>query len=169
MNLTRSIILVIFGTTLLLLAVRRLRRYRLKERYALLFLLLGLPFFVLAVWPSLIELWASRLQMNYGTLMLLCVSTFLFLIVFELLTIVSQQDQRISTLAQLVGILLEKQKDKDRQAADAQHEVEAHPPTGEESPHHPVLELPPLQSPVPLSKRAVTIKPPQPATHSSQR
>ena len=88
MNLTRSIILVIFGTTLLLLAVRRLRRYRLKERYALLFLLLGLPFFVLAAWPRLIELWASRLQMSYGTLMLLCVSTFLFLIFFIKLNIV---------------------------------------------------------------------------------
>jgi hypothetical protein len=30
--------------------------------------------------------------------------------VFELLTIVSVQDQKITTLAQLVGILMEKQK-----------------------------------------------------------
>jgi hypothetical protein len=35
--------------------------------------------------------------------------------VFELLTIVSLQDQKISTLAQLVGILMEKQKLAERE------------------------------------------------------
>lgn len=47
----RSLILVIFGGSLLLLAVRRLKQFKLKERYTLLFLMLGLPFLVLAVWP----------------------------------------------------------------------------------------------------------------------
>jgi hypothetical protein len=38
------------------------------------------------------------------------VAGFLTVMVFELLTIVSLQDQKITTLAQLVGILMEKQK-----------------------------------------------------------
>ena len=114
MNLIRSLILVAFGGTLLLLALRRLRSYKLKERYALLFLFLGLPFLVLAVWGNGIVWLAHLLHMEYFTVMLLCVSTFLILTVFELLTIVSQQDSKISTLAQMVGILVEKQKQLDQ-------------------------------------------------------
>ena len=102
--------LATFGTLLLLLAIHRLRTYRLKERYALLFLLIGLPFVGLAFWPQGVAWMAARLGIQYNTLSLICVSVFLFLIVFELLTIVSVQDQKINALAQLVAILMEKQK-----------------------------------------------------------
>lgn len=110
MNLFRSLFLVTFGGSLLLLAVLRLRTYKLKERYALLFLLIGLPFVLLAIRPDAVGWMAARLQIHYTTLALIGVSVFLFLIVFELLTIVSVQDQKINSLAQLVGILMEKQK-----------------------------------------------------------
>jgi hypothetical protein len=95
---------------LLFLAVLRLRRYRLKERYALVFLLLGLPFFVLAAWPNAVGRIADVLDMDYRTITTLGVAGVLGLMVFELLTIVSVQDQKITALAQLVGILMEKQK-----------------------------------------------------------
>ena len=109
-NLFRSLFLVAFGGTLLLLAIRRLRTYRLRERYALLFVLIGLPFLGLAFWPDGVGWMAERLKIQYNTLALIGVSVFLFLVVFELLTIVSVQEQKITTLAQLVGILMEKQK-----------------------------------------------------------
>ena len=51
-----------------------------------------------------------------GRKALIGVSVFLFFIVFELLSIVSVQDQKITALAQLVGILMEKQK-----LADPEH------------------------------------------------
>ncbi len=106
---------MIFGGTLLLLAVRRLKQFKLKERFTLLFLLLGLPFLILAVWPRGVEYLAGITHINQQTVMLLCVSIFLILIVFELLTIVSVQDQKITTLAQMVGILMEHQRLVDRQ------------------------------------------------------
>lgn len=115
LNWFRSGILVVLGATLLLLAIRRLRSYRLKERYALLFLFLALPFLLLAVWPGVLDYLAELLHISYTSVMLLCVSTFLILTVFELLTIVSQQDRKISTLAQMVGILMEKQKQQESQ------------------------------------------------------
>jgi hypothetical protein len=105
----------VFGASLLLLAVRRLRQYKLKERYALLFLFLGCPFLVLAIWPNGVGYAARLLDMDYRTVTLLCVSAFLILVVFQLLTIVSIQDQKITTLAQLVGILMEKQATLDRE------------------------------------------------------
>src|SRR5437588_10901225 len=100
---------MIFGGSLSLLAVRRLRRYRLKERYALLFLVAGFPFLALAVFPHGIY-WIGQLMgiQEPSTVMILCVSIFLILMVFELLTIVSVQDQKITTLAQMVGILNER-------------------------------------------------------------
>ena len=106
----KSLILLILGGSLFTLAVRRLRQYKLKERYALVFLLLGLPFALLAAWPNAVGYFADLLDMDYRTITLLCVAGFLTLMVFELLTIVSVQDQKITTLAQHVGILMERQK-----------------------------------------------------------
>ncbi|HZL34557.1 MAG TPA: DUF2304 domain-containing protein [Tepidisphaeraceae bacterium] len=105
-----------FGGILLLLAVLRLRRYKLKERYALFFVLIALPFLGLAVWPGAVGWIAEKLNIQYTTFALICVSFFLFLIVFELLSIVSVQDQKITALAQLVGILMEREK-----LADPEH------------------------------------------------
>ena len=106
----KSLILLLLGGSLFTLAVRRLRQYKLKERYALVFLLLGLPFALLAAWPNAVGQIAYLLDMDYRTVTLLCVATFLTVMVFELLTIVSVQDQKITALAQHVGILMEKQK-----------------------------------------------------------
>ena len=92
------------------MAVLRLRKYKLKERYTILFLLIGTPFLLLAVRPDTVGWLAKRLDIQYPTFALICVSAFLFLIVFELLSIVSVQDQKITALAQLVAILMEKQK-----------------------------------------------------------
>jgi hypothetical protein len=110
LNIFQNLFLLTFGGLLLLLAIRRLRTYRLKERYALLFLLIGLPFVGLAFWPGGVAWVANHvLGIQYNTFALICVSVFLFLAVFELLTIVSLQDQKITALAQLVAILMEKQ------------------------------------------------------------
>jgi hypothetical protein len=114
-NTIRGLILVAFGGTLCLLAVRRLKQFKLKERFALLFLLLGLPFLVLAVWPRGVEYLANITHIEHTTVELLCVSIFVILVIFELLTIVSVQDQKITTLAQMVGILMEHQQLVDRQ------------------------------------------------------
>lgn len=103
------IILICFGTTVLLVAVRRMRAYRLKERHMILFTLMGLPFLVLAIWPAGVGWVALRLGVEYHTVSVLCIAAFLILMVFELLTIVSLQERKIATLAQIVGILMEKQ------------------------------------------------------------
>jgi hypothetical protein len=110
MNLLRSLILIAFGGLILLLTVRRLSQYKLKERYALIFLFTGLPFLILAFLPDAMGKLAEWIQIDYRTLMLLGISAFLLLMVFELLSIVSQQDRKITTLAQMVGILMEKRE-----------------------------------------------------------
>jgi hypothetical protein len=100
---------------MLLLAIRRLNQYKLKERYTLVFVLIGLPFLALAVWPNAVGRVAVLLGIDYRSITLLCVTAFFLLMVLELLTIVSQQDRKITALAQMVGILMAKQEDLLRQ------------------------------------------------------
>jgi hypothetical protein len=109
------------GGTLLVLAIRRLRQFRLRERYALVFVLIALPFIVLAFWQEGVAWMAERLRVQYNTFAIICIAVFLFLAVFELLTIVSVQDRKITTLTQLVGILMQKQGLNDRLVRDDPH------------------------------------------------
>lgn len=107
-DLLKSLILLGFGATMLLLALYRLRTYRLKERYALMLCLVGAPFLVLAFWQNAVGNIAEMLGIQYTTFSLLCVTAFLFVMIIELLTIVSVQEQKINTLSQMVGLLMEK-------------------------------------------------------------
>ena len=107
------LILLAFGGTVLAMALRRLRAYRLKERHILLFLLAGVPFLILAMWPPAIGWLAGKLQIDYHTASLLCVMAFLILMLFEIFTIVSLQERKIATLAQIIGIMMEKQRMSD--------------------------------------------------------
>jgi hypothetical protein len=108
------IILLCFGTTVLFVAVRRMRTYRLKERHMLMFILTGLPFLALSIWPAGLWWISKQLHIDYHTVSMLCIAAFLILVIFEMLTIISLQDRRISTLAQIVGIMMEKEGITDR-------------------------------------------------------
>ncbi len=108
--MTLTLILLAIGNVVLLLAVRSLRRQRLKERYALLFGAVGIPFLALAAWPDAIGYVADRLGIEYQTVLLLAVTAFFLLMNFNLLSIVSVQERRINCLAQIVAILSQSQK-----------------------------------------------------------
>jgi uncharacterized protein DUF2304 len=109
MTILRNLIVLAIGATLLLMAIRSLRAERIKERYALIFVLTGLPFLLLALWRDAVGYLAEFLQIDYRTLALLGVTAFFMLMTFKLLSIVSVQERRITTLAQHVGILMHKQ------------------------------------------------------------
>ena len=106
MILPRTIILFVFGTALLFFAVRSLRAQRLKERYALLMCVTGLPFLVLAVWPDGIVWLSETLDIEKPATMVLGLGVFVLLMVFKLLSIVSVQERQIQRLTQALGILM---------------------------------------------------------------
>ena len=107
----RSLVLALYGGTLLFFAVRSLRAQRLKERYVVVLILTGLPFLLLAVWPNAITRLAQLMSVPYHTVMILLVTGFLLVQLFELLSIISTQERRIASLAQMVGILTEKYRE----------------------------------------------------------
>jgi len=91
--------------------------------------MIGFPFILLAWWPLGIQWISEQLRIDPRTFMLLAITGFLLLAVFELLTIVSQQDRKITTLAQTVGILMEEQASAKQRANHkaATSAVEARP------------------------------------------
>lgn len=101
----RTLFLLAYGSLLLSLAFRRLRQNRLKERYVLIFAIVGLPFLLLAVWPDGIVFVSELLAIEKATLLVLSLAAFVLLMLFELLTIVSVQDQKITALAQEIALL----------------------------------------------------------------
>ncbi|MEZ6190335.1 MAG: DUF2304 domain-containing protein [Phycisphaerales bacterium] len=109
MIILRNLIVLALGATILLMAIRSLRAGRLKERYALIFVLTGLPFLVLAMWRDGVGYIAQWLDIDYRTLALIGVTTFFMLMIFKLLSIVSVQERRLTTLAQNMSILMQKQ------------------------------------------------------------
>ncbi len=109
MIILRNLIVLTIGAVILFMALRSLRAGRLKERYAIIFVLTGLPFLVLALWRDGVGYVAELLDIDYRTLALLGVTTFFMLMIFKLLSIVSVQERRITSLAQHVGILMQKQ------------------------------------------------------------
>jgi hypothetical protein len=106
--MTLTLILLAIGNTLLLMAIRSLRVQRLKERHALLFVAVGVPFLALAVWPDAIGRLSGWLGIEYQTVLLLAVTTFFLVLNFNLLSIVSIQERRITSLAQMVAIMAQK-------------------------------------------------------------
>lgn len=103
----RTIILLTYGLGLIFLALRSLRAQRLRERYVLLFVGIGLPFLILSLWPDGIVWLSTTLRIEKATLLVLLVAGFLILVVFELLSIVSVHERKIATLTQLTAILVE--------------------------------------------------------------
>ena len=122
----RNIILLLYGGTLLLMALRSLRHHRLKERYVLLFLATSLPFVGLAVWPDALDRVARALQMPYQTLMIVLLAGYMILVIFQLMSIVSVQERRIATLAQMVGLLSERVAAQDRKQDTSTNEQPPH-------------------------------------------
>ncbi len=106
--MTLTLILLVIGNTLLLMAIRSLRVQRLKERHALLFVAVAVPFLALAVWPDAIGWLSEWLGIEYQTVLLLAVTTFFLVLNFNLLSILSIQERRITSLAQMVAIMAQK-------------------------------------------------------------
>ena len=103
----RTLILMGVGLTILTLTLRSLRKQRLNERYVLLFVLTGLPLIFVAIWPDAVVFLERVLVIEKATMLTLGVAIYFLLTTFALLSIVSVQERRIQTLAQMVAMMRE--------------------------------------------------------------
>ena len=101
------------------LMVELLRRRQLKEKYAVLWVVVGTGMLVLAVWPGLLDMTARALSIKSGPNLLLFVAALVLIVVcVHLSWEVSRLEDRSRALAEEVGLL---RLQLDRQSPEAAH------------------------------------------------
>jgi len=117
--------LLVLSILLLALVLELVRRGRLKERYALLWLAAAGASFLIGIFPVLIEKLATVFQVQYLTVFYGVSFLFLIGIVLGFSVIISRLSERNRELAQELALLahrvkhLEKRDDRDSQSIDS--------------------------------------------------
>ena len=94
-------------TSVLLLAIvfELIRRGRLKEKYALLWLLSGVVILIFSIFPNLLSVISRMMGMYYLTALFVISFMFLLMIVLHFSTVISRLSERNKELTQEFGIL----------------------------------------------------------------
>ena len=105
--------LVAFGVAiaviLLLLVLELVRRRRLQERYAILWILTALVLLVLSIWRGALESMAGMVGIAYAPALLFAITSFFVVIVLlHYSTVISRLSQQNTSLAQAVALLEER-------------------------------------------------------------
>lgn len=112
MPLTRRLLPIFLAAAVLLMAVELIRRRKLREEYALLWLGTGVVLLVFAIFPGLLLWLRDVLQIDYRTLAFLACFGLLAMIVMQLSTVASAQSEQIRRLAQEIALLNRRLQDK---------------------------------------------------------
>ncbi len=99
---------IITGTVSILLLVfvfELIRRGRLKEEYALLWLLSGAVILIFSIFPNLLGIMSRAMGMYYLTALFVVSFLFLLLIVLQFSTVLSRLSERNKDLTQELSIL----------------------------------------------------------------
>jgi hypothetical protein len=115
-----SIAAAIASLVLLLAVLELVRRRRLREKYALLWILTAIVLLVLSVWRGAVTSIATALGVSYGPTVLFAVGAlFVLVVLLHYSTVISALTDRTVVLAQKVASLeqrideLERQQDSD--------------------------------------------------------
>ena len=103
--LTIQFIISLIGILLLLIVFELIRRNRLKEKYALLWLLSGIIILIFGLFPKLLYLLSNLMGTYYLTTLLIISFLFLLLIVLHFSTVISQLSEKNKELSQELSIL----------------------------------------------------------------
>jgi hypothetical protein len=116
-----STILASAASIILLLAVLELvRRRRLREKYALLWILTAIVLLILSLWRGLVDSIAIALGISYGPLITIAVGAlFVLVVLLHYSTVISALTDRSAVLAQQVAMLEERlRRLEDKQSDD---------------------------------------------------
>ena len=111
--------------TLLLAVLELVRRRRLREKYALLWILTAIVLLILSLWRGLVDSIAIALGISYGPLITIAVGAlFVLVVLLHYSTVISALTDRTAVLAQQVAMLeerlrrLEDEEDQDPESSD---------------------------------------------------
>ena len=113
-----SIVAAIASVGLLLVVLDLIRRRRLRERYALLWLATGIVLLVLAIWRSGLNTIADWVGVTgYPPAVLFAVAVlFILLVLLDYSTVISRLSDQNTVLAQRIGLLEQRLREHTRSA-----------------------------------------------------
>lgn len=94
--------------------IELIRRHRLQERYALLWIVTGSVMLVLAIWRGALHTFAELVGIAYPPSALFMVAgLFVFVVLLHYSTVLSRLSEQNKTLAQRLALLEERLRDRD--------------------------------------------------------
>jgi hypothetical protein len=129
-------LVAIAGTVgLFLIVLELVRRRRLLERYALVWLASAVILLALAIWQGLLGTIADAIGVFYPPTALFVIAFgFILLLLLHFSTAVSRLTDQTKVLAQRLALMEERQRDLENRLEEAGEEVPDHPPVEEPVP-----------------------------------
>ncbi|MCX5655881.1 MAG: DUF2304 domain-containing protein [Planctomycetota bacterium] len=131
MNWPQRIVLLVLALSMLALTLELIRRRRLREEYAVLWVCTGIMILVFVVMPNLLFTMSGWLQLDRGVLMTFVCFLFLAAIVLHYSVVISKHSEREKHLTQELALLrdeLEKLRAETREAPPMAAEPKPRPP-----------------------------------------
>ena len=101
-----SIISIICSLGLLWFIIHNVKKERIKEAYAIIWIIMGLSFLAISIWPRLMGIIAGFVGVYYApALIILVLTVMIIFILIQFSIVISRQSERIKTLTQEVALL----------------------------------------------------------------
>lgn len=113
-SLTTRMVPLAFALIVLLITVEMIRRRKLREEYALLWLGTSVALMVLAVFPKMVIWLQDTLGVNYLTIVALGSFLFLSMIMVHFAIVISRQAEEIRQLAQKLALMNQKMEESSK-------------------------------------------------------
>ena len=116
-----SIISIICSLILLWFIIHNVKKERIKEAYALIWIVMGVSFLAISIWPSLMGLISNFVGVYYSPALLILVLTIMLIFVsIQFSIVISKLSERTKTLTQEIALLKAEIEDrKPRNTQDA--------------------------------------------------
>jgi hypothetical protein len=105
MPLTRRLVPLVMAMIVVLTAVELIRRRKLREEYAMLWMASSIALLVFAIFPGLVIWMQQLLQVNYLTFIGLTCFLFLAMILMHMATVISRQAEQIRSIAEQLALM----------------------------------------------------------------
>ncbi len=113
MTILQRFIVTLLALVILTVTVELIRRRKLKEEYALLWILTGIVILFFSVFPGILYFISELVGLHHLTTIMLITFLFLLIIVLHFSTVISRLNERETELAQHFAILEWKLKQSD--------------------------------------------------------
>ncbi len=105
MPLTRRLVPMALAIIVVAATIEMIRRRKLREEYAILWLFASAVLVVFAIFPGLVVLLSHVLRVNYLTIIVMACFFFLAMIVMHFAVVISHQGEQIRKLAEHIALM----------------------------------------------------------------